>query len=387
LPRPSRRRFRGLLKDFPPAAAKPGDCATLGARERSYSRTAEPPQLPCEREAMSLMNKTERPFGSQGSVLVTGAAGFIGSHLCEALVARGERVIGMDNFDPFYDPALKRENIADLLRRPEGPHGGGFELVEGDICDAELVEQTFAQRQLRAVIHLAARAGVRPSIKEPAAYARTNAEGTVVLLEAARRAEVERFVFGSSSSVYGAVNEVPFSEDQPVDRPISPYAASKVAAEGFCYAYHQLYGMPIVCLRFFTVYGPRQRPDLAINKFVRLMLAGQAIPQYGDGSSSRDYTYIEDIVRGVLAAYDSGLEYEIINLGNSSPVGLNEMIQAVGEAVGVQPVIEQLPDQPGDVPRTYASVEKAGRLLGWEPKWTLAEGLRSFVEWYRQREH
>ncbi len=311
--------------------------------------------------------------------LVTGAAGFIGSRVSEALVARGERVIGLDNFDPYYDPALKRDNVAELEA------SDGFELVEGDICDGELVRSIFADGDVRAVIHLAAKAGVRPSIQDPLAYAKANVEGTVVLLEAAREAQVERFIFGSSSSVYGAANEVPFGEDQRIDRPVSPYAASKVAGEAFCHTYHHLYDMPMVCLRFFTVYGPRQRPDLAISKFVRLLLAGEPIPRFGDGSSSRDYTYIEDIVRGVLAAYDSDLQYEIINLGSSSPIRLDEMIAAVGEAVGVAPVIEQLPDQPGDVPRTYANVTKARELLGWEPEWTLAEGLREFVAWYKDR--
>jgi len=251
-----------------------------------------------------------------GAILVTGAAGFIGSHVSEALVARGDTVIGLDNFDPYYDPTLKRDNLAELEL------SDGFEL---------------------------------------------------------------RFIFGSSSSVYGAANEVPFSEDQRVDRPVSPYAASKVAAEAFCHTYHHLYAIPMVCLRFFTVYGPRQRPDLAINKFVRLLLVGEPIPQFGDGSSSRDYTYIEDIVRGVLAAYDSDLQYEIINLGSSSPIRLDEMIAAVAEAVRVEPEIEQLPEQPGDVPRTYANVDKAKELLGWEPEWTLAQGLREFVAWYKER--
>ena len=315
---------------------------------------------------------------SAGAVLVTGAAGFIGSHVSQALATRGERVIGLDNFDPLYDPNLKRDNVAGLLAEDR------FRLVEGDICDPELVEQVFSEGEVQAVIHLAAKAGVRPSLNDPMGYARTNTEGTVTLLEVARQAGVNRFIFGSSSSVYGAANEVPFDEDQPVHLPISPYAASKVAAEAFCHTYHHLYEMPIVCLRFFTVYGPRQRPDLAINKFVRLLLAGETIPQYGDGSSSRDYTYVDDIVRGVLAAYDSDLEYEIINLGSSSPVRLDEMIRAVAEAAGAEPVIERLPNQPGDVPRTYASIEKAKKLLGWEPEWDLADGLREFMEWYRR---
>jgi len=314
---------------------------------------------------------------SSRTVLVTGAAGFIGSHLCEALVARGDCVVGIDNFDPYYNPAIKRRNIAQLL------DSGGFRLVEGDILDPQALGTAFSDGPVRGVIHLAARAGVRPSIRQPIDYARTNVEGTVALLEAARSHGVERFVFGSSSSVYGAANHVPFGEDQRIDQPISPYAATKVAGEALCHTWHHLYGIPMVLLRFFTVYGPRQRPDLAISKFVRLLEAGEPIPQYGDGSSSRDYTYVADIVRGVIAAHDSDLQYEIINLGNSSPIRLDEMIAAVGEVVGVEPVVEVLDMQPGDVPRTYANVEKAKRLLGWEPQWTLADGLRQFVAWHR----
>ncbi len=313
------------------------------------------------------------------TILVTGAAGFIGSHLSEALVDRGDRVIGLDNFDPYYDPAIKRENVAELLDSEL------FELIEGDIRDAETVGEAFNRHALNGVIHLAARAGVRPSIADPLDYVTTNVEGTVALLEAARVHDVERFIFGSSSSVYGAANQVPFSEDQRIDRPISPYAATKVAGEAHCYTHHHLYDLPIVVLRFFTVYGPRQRPDLAINKFVRLLEGGEPIPQYGDGSSSRDYTYVDDIVRGILAAYDSKLQWEIINLGSSSPIRLDEMIQAVADAVGVEPEIHVMEDQPGDVPRTYASVDRAGSLLDWSPQWTLAEGLEEFVRWYRAR--
>jgi UDP-glucuronate 4-epimerase len=310
------------------------------------------------------------------TVLVTGAAGFIGSHVSEALVARGDRVIGLDSFDDYYDPAIKRSNIGALKLSDR------FQMIEGDIRDPETVMDAF-DAPITGVIHLAARAGVRPSIERPLDYATTNVDGTVNLLEAARAGAVERFVFGSSSSVYGAANEVPFSEDQRVDRPISPYAATKVAGEALCYTWHHLHDLPIVVLRFFTVYGPRQRPDLAINKFVGLMEAGEPIPQFGDGSSSRDYTYVADIARGVLAALDSDCDFEILNLGGSSPIRLDEMIAAVGEAVGVAPEVRVLDNQPGDVPRTYADVSKAKRVLGWEPEWTLAEGLQEFVRWYR----
>ncbi len=313
------------------------------------------------------------------SILVTGAAGFIGSHVSESLVARGDRVIGLDNFDPYYDLAIKRRNLTDLQASDR------FRLIEGDIRDLAAVEEAFtAEGPVDGVIHLAARAGVRPSIEQPVEYATTNVEGTVNLLEAARRHEVGRFVFGSSSSVYGASNTVPFSEDQTTDRPISPYAATKIAGEALCYTWRHLYGLPMVVLRFFTVFGPRQRPDLAINKFVRLLEAGEPIPQFGDGSSSRDYTFVADIARGILAALDSDLAYEVINLGGSSPVRLDEMIAAVGAAVGVEPRVIILEDQPGDVPRTSADVRKAKRLLDWEPQWSLADGLREFVAWYRR---
>ncbi len=315
-------------------------------------------------------SKTEK------TTLVTGAAGFIGSHVSEVLVTRGDRVVGLDNFDPYYDIAIKRRNLAELLDSDR------FEFIEGDIRDPDTVRRAFAT-DVRGVIHLAARAGVRPSTQQPVEYAQTNIEGTVRLLETARENDVLRFIFGSSSSVYGAAQEVPFSEGQRIDQPISPYAATKMAGEAMCHTYHHLYGLAIVVLRLFTVYGPRQRPDLAINKFVRLLEAGEPIPQYGDGSSSRDYTYINDIVRGILAAYDSEIEYEVINLGSSSPIRLDDMIAAVGRAVGIEPEVEILPDQPGDVPRTYASIHKAKRLLDWQPEWMLDEGLRRFVEWFK----
>lgn len=288
-------------------------------------------------------------------------------------------MIGLDNFDPYYDPSIKRRNLSELAASER------FTLIEGDIRDPEAVERAFAaasSHPIGGMIHLAARAGVLPSIKQPMEYVTTNVNGTVNLLEAARTHEVGRFIFGSSSSVYGAVNEVPFSEEQSVARPISPYAATKIAGEALCHTWHHLYDLPMVVLRFFTVYGPRQRPDLAINKFVRLMEAGETILQYGDGSSKRDYTYVGDITRGVVAALDSDYAYEIINLGSSAPIRLDELIEAVGEAVGVAPMVQVIEDQPGDVPRTYADVSRAKRLLDWEPRSTLAEGLREFITWY-----
>jgi UDP-glucuronate 4-epimerase len=311
--------------------------------------------------------------------LVTGGAGFIGSHTAEALLDRGHRVVALDNLDPYYDPELKRRNLAQALASDR------FRFVEGDIRDADLVERLLREEGVAHVIHLAAKAGVRPSLLDPRGYMSANVEGTLVLLEAARQHGVERFVFGSSSSVYGAASEVPFREDQDVSKPISPYAASKVACEAYCYTYHHLYAIPMVVLRFFTVYGPRQRPDLAINKFVRLLSAGEPIPMYGDGTSSRDYTFIDDIVAGVLAALEAPVEYETINLGSSSPIELIDMIRAVGKALNVEPRIDRQPMQPGDVPRTYASVERAERVLSWRPTTTLDEGLREFISWVRSQ--
>ena len=308
--------------------------------------------------------------------LVTGCAGFIGSTVVEALIARGDEVTGLDNFDPLYDPALKRANLAALASSDR------FHLIAGDIRDAALVTQALECSQPETIIHLAALAGVRPSLQRPAEYTSVNVDGTVTLLEAAHQHGVPQFIFGSSSSVYGATNQLPFSEDQPIHRPLSPYAASKASAEAFCYTYHHLYGIRMALLRFFTVYGPRQRPDLAINKFVRLLLAGEPIPMYGDGTSSRDYTYVGDIAAGVLAALDADLDFEIINLGGSSPVTLKDLIAAIGEVLDREPQVQQLPDQPGDVPCTYANIAKAAALLGWAPQLNLADGLRHFTRWY-----
>jgi UDP-glucuronate 4-epimerase len=311
------------------------------------------------------------------TVLVTGAAGFIGSHVVEALLARGDRVVGLDNFDPFYDRAAKERNLRGALAR------AAYRFVEGDIRDAELVDSLLAEEPVTHIVHLAAKAGVRPSLRDPIGYLSANVAGTLTLLEAARSHGVERFVFGSSSSVYGAASRVPFAEDQDISRPISPYAASKVACEVYCHAYHHLYAIPMAVLRFFTVYGPRQRPDLAVSKFVRLLSAREPVPMYGDGTSSRDYTFIGDIVAGVLAALDATFAYETVNLGSSSPVALIDLIRAVGRTLGVPVRIEPQPTQPGDVPRTYASVEKARRLLGWQPTTALEEGLKRYVEWVK----
>jgi len=307
--------------------------------------------------------------------LVTGAAGFIGSHVAEALLSRGDSVVCLDNLDPYYDTAIKRCNLENALK------SDAYRFVEGDIRDAELLADLLREHSVTHIIHLAAKAGVRPSLVDPLAYASANVDGTLTLLEAARKAGIERFVFGSSSSVYGAAATVPFREDQDITKPISPYAASKVAAEAYCHTYHLLYEIPMVVLRFFTVYGPRQRPDLAINKFVHLMRAGEPITMFGDGTSSRDYTFVGDIVRGVLAASDSDIEFDIFNLGGSSPIRLIDLISTIADVVGVQPHINREPMQPGDVPRTYASIDKAHALLGWQPETKLADGLRAYVAW------
>ncbi len=316
------------------------------------------------------------------AVLVTGAAGFIGSHTAEALLRQGTPVVGIDNFDPYYDIAIKHRNVQEIETTAQQA-GTSFTMAEGDICNYDLIEELLAEHDARVIIHLAAKAGVRPSLEDPVGYARTNIQGTINLLEAARGAKIQRFIFGSSSSVYGHAAQVPFSEDQPVTMPISPYGASKVAGETYCYTYHSLYNLPVVCLRFFTVYGPRQRPDLAINKFVRLLSADQPIPKYGDGTSMRDYTYIADIVRGILAALDGDIQWEIINLGSDNPITLNQLIAAIEEVLGKRATIDQLPPQPGDMRQTHADITKARRLLNWQPEVPLHEGLREFVKWWQ----
>ncbi len=311
---------------------------------------------------------------------MTGAAGFIGSHVAECLTARGDEVIGLDNFDAFYPRAVKEANVAGLRRHPR------FRLVESDIRDAKAVAGLLSPDTV--VVHLAARAGVRPSLEDPALYASVNIEGTAVLLEAARRAGARRFVFGSSSSVYGDTAPVPFSEDWPALLPISPYAATKRAGELLCATFAQLYGMRILALRFFTVYGPRQRPDLAIHKFTRLIAEGRPVPFYGDGSTERDYTYIDDIVGGVLAAVDGSAApeaaLEIVNLGESRTTRLDALVALIAGAVGKEARLERLPPQPGDVRRTCADVRKAGRLLGYRPTTPVEDGIPRFVRWYEE---
>jgi UDP-glucuronate 4-epimerase len=308
--------------------------------------------------------------------LVTGAAGFIGSHLTERLLRDGWTIVGVDSFDPFYDPRIKRRNLAGCLAHP------AFRLVEGDIRDQAAMEKAI-EPDTDVIVHLAARAGVRPSITEPALYTDVNINGTVALLEIARQRGVPRFVFASSSSVYGNNRKVPFSEEDNVDFPISPYAATKKAGELICHTYHHLYGLAVNCLRFFTVYGPRQRPDLAIHKFARLIEDGKPIPVYGDGTMMRDFTYIEDILNGVTAAIDRCAGYEIYNLGESQPIGLSDLIEELEHALGKKAIRQYLPVQPGDVDRTYADVTKAEAHLGYKPSTDIRTGLARFVEWFR----
>jgi UDP-glucuronate 4-epimerase len=307
-------------------------------------------------------------------VLVTGGAGFIGSHLCEALLARGDEVAVLDNFNDFYDPAIKRENAAAL---------SGARVVEGDIRDADTVNDLVGEGGWDAVVHLAAMAGVRPSLEDPLHYQDVNVRGTMVLMEAIRRQEGLRFIFASSSSVYGGSKDVPFREDAPLNQPVSPYAATKRACELMAYTWHHLYDVPTTCLRFFTVYGPRQRPEMAIHKFVARCLVGDPIPFFGDGSSRRDYTYIDDIVDGVVRAIERCAGYEIFNLGESETTSLSSLVEQIGRACGREPVLDRLPNQPGDVPITFADVTKAREQLGYAPTTRVAEGLELFLEWYR----
>ena len=308
-------------------------------------------------------------------ILVTGGAGFIGSHLVESLLREGHRVAVLDDFNDFYAPAIKRANLASVA--------GSIALHEADIRDGEAVRRIVAEGGFDAIVHLAARAGVRPSILAPELYLDVNIKGTFHLLEAARAAKVPRFVLASSSSVYGLSKQVPFSEDQCLSQTISPYAATKLACEHLCSNYAHLHGLRVVCLRFFTVYGPRQRPDLAIHKFTEAIQAGRPIDQYGDGSTRRDYTYIDDIVQGIRAslAYD-GAPFDIFNLGENETTRLSDLIAAIEKALDRRAIINRLPEQPGDVPLTCADISKARRLLGYRPATPISEGIPKFVGWF-----
>jgi len=314
-------------------------------------------------------------------IIVTGGAGFIGSTLLEALLRAGRApLVCLDNFNDYYDPAVKRRNIRDAQSV------GAVTVVEGDICDPAACDRAAdAAGDLDCIVHLAARAGVRPSVDDPPLYARVNNVGTANMLELARRRKARRFVLASTSSVYGNCPNVPFSEDEVLLRPISPYAASKLGCELMAHTYHHLFDLSVICLRFFTAYGPRQRPDMAIHRFVRLMLAGEELPVFGDGETSRDYTYIDDIVAGVAAAVDATAGFEIVNLGNSSTVTLNDMVATIERVLGMEARVNRLPKRPGDVEHTWADVSKARRLLGYEPATDFEAGVRAFVDWFRAR--
>jgi UDP-glucuronate 4-epimerase len=312
------------------------------------------------------------------SILVTGGAGFIGSHLVDCLLNEGGwRVTVVDNFNNFYSPALKRSNLQEHLQNP------AYQLCEVDICDLNGLRKIFSTANFDCIVHLAARAGVRPSIEEPLLYSEVNVQGTLNLLELAREFDVRQFVFASSSSVYGINTKVPFSEGDSIARPISPYASTKAAGELLCHTYSHIYNIRCICLRFFTVYGARQRPDLAIHKFTRLISENKPITVFGDGKSRRDYTYIDDIIAGVRAAIDyDKSEYEIVNLGESRTVELSELISLLEKALNKKAIIQRLQNQMGDVPQTYAEVTKARQLLGYNPQTPIEIGIIRFVEWF-----
>ncbi len=312
--------------------------------------------------------------------LVTGGAGFIGCHVCERLLREGHAVWVLDDLNDFYDPKIKQANLRDLESAAKP-----FTFARGDLTDRAVVDELLGSVRFDQIIHLAARAGVRPSLEQPALYQRVNVEGTVNLLEAARRNGVTKIILASSSSVYGVNSKVPFSESDPIFSPISPYAASKLACEALGHAYHHVYGLDIVLLRFFTVYGPRQRPDLAIHKFARLMSAGKPIPVFGDGSSARDYTYVSDAVDGVMVCTQKEFGYEIFNLGESQTVPLSRLIELLEKHLGRKAIIDRQPPQPGDVPITFADISKAQKKLGYHPRVKIEEGIPLFVEWFREQ--
>jgi UDP-glucuronate 4-epimerase len=311
-------------------------------------------------------------------ILVTGAAGFIGSHLSERLLNDSHTVVGIDNFDDFYDPNIKRSNVAASLENKN------FKLIEADIRDSEICDQIITN-DIEVIVHLAAKAGVRPSIEQPVLYADVNIKGTLVLLEAARKQNIKKFIFASSSSVYGNNKKIPFSEDDPVDNPISPYAATKKACELICHTYHHLYCIDITSLRYFTVYGPRQRPDLAIHKFTALIEKEKPIPIYGDGSMMRDFTYIDDIIDGTIAAINQCDGYHLYNLGESRTISVNDLVIELEKAIGKKAEKEFLPPQPGDIEKTHADITRSINDLGYNPSTDIQTGLKKFVTWFRNK--
>jgi UDP-glucuronate 4-epimerase len=317
----------------------------------------------------------------QQTLLITGAAGFIGSHAAETFLEKGFRVVGVDNFCDFYDRSWKEMNLKTIKG------GEKIDVEEIDIIDGDAIDKLVAKTKPTAILHLAAMAGVRPSIEQPAYYARVNVEGTTHLLQSAVRHKVAKFLFASSSSVYGNLGRVPFREDDPVAEPISPYAATKRAGELLAYTYWHLYKLPIFCLRFFTVFGPRQRPDLAIHKFTRLISQGKPVPFYGDGTTSRDYTFVSDIVAGIGSALDHCNRFRIYNLGGSDPVTLSTLIEQLEKAIGKQAILDRRPAQLGDVERTFADLTRSRAELGYLPKTSLSQGLEKFVAWFREFGH
>jgi len=314
--------------------------------------------------------------------LVTGGAGFIGSHVCERLLHDGHRVWIFDDLNDFYDPQIKRRTLADIqsLGKPSA-------FVHGDLTDVRAVNELFSSAKFDQVIHLAARAGVRPSLEQPALYQRVNVEGTVNILEAARKNGCKKITIASSSSVYGVNAKVPFSESDPIFSAVSPYAASKLACEALGHVYHHIYGMDVAMLRFFTVYGPRQRPDLAIHKFTKLIDAGKPIPVFGDGSTARDHTFVTDILNGILACTKKEFGFEVFNLGESQTIRLDQLISLIESALGKKAVIDRQPLQPGDVPITFADISKAQRMLGYNPQVKAEKGIPIFVDWFRKNRH
>ena len=313
------------------------------------------------------------------NILVTGGAGFIGSHLCEKLINLGFNVICVDNFDKFYDTAIKEDNISKITGNSK------FKLFRADICDLSQIDDIFSKNKVELVIHLAARAGVRPSIKDPLLYEKVNVTGTVNLLECCKKHDISKLIFASSSSVYGGNRKIPFSENDNVDRPISPYAATKRAGELICHTYYSLYGISVFCFRFFTVYGPRQRPEMAIHKFTRQILGGEQIELFGNGSSSRDYTYIDDVISGIVNSLDIVKGFEIINLGNSNSIKLINLVSLIENITGRKADIKFIENQPGDVFMTYADIRKARKMLKYSPETNIKDGLIKFTEWYKEK--
>ena len=312
-------------------------------------------------------------------ILVTGGAGFIGSHLVDTLVQRGEEVVCLDSFDKFYDPEIKEKNLAGVSKKRN------FILKRGDIRDEKFIKDIFDRFPIEKVVHLAARAGIRPSLKDPILYADVNIGGTLNLLKFSQRKKIRSFILGSSSSVYGLNAKVPFSENDKLENPISPYAVSKIASEFYGRLFQQVYGLPIIILRFFTVYGPRQRPEMAIYKFTELMEKGEEIPVFGGGRIERDYTYITDIIGGILAALQKDFNLETFNLGDSRVVNLTYLISVLEAALGKKAKVKKLPDQPGDMPVTYADISRAREKLSYKPEVQIEEGIKRFVEWYRKK--